>query len=487
MRAPPATTTDLAGGVFAGCIVTALILLSLVMMQLPSRELDWAWFSIGYALIWAVLGRAYSRNSTLDLLSPFFVLPAVMYLYCVASGIYVDTNGETYMGDPISSQTRYRYYAACLAGIAGFGSGALAARRWPPGLFGSGVLESSGHARRFPVACLGFGVLIALLSPADVLSYFNPFTAAAYGDWALESRLDRSLDPGAGLRDVVSFYIPVVLLLSGSVAVVLSNRNILLRITAAALIIAYLVTNTLAGKRGVVVEAAVPMVIVFHYRVRQIRLREAIVFMLSGYLFINLMAIARVSSNPLEMFQAVADAAGTAGPKLLAVTATSELWTGMNLHRLIEGIAANETHLSYGMSIVNEAATFVPRVLYPGRPLSLGEQFADVFYPGLLESGGGMGLFLLQEGYWALGTFGVAVTMFVFGYLLEAGYRQFRAHAADMAVTLIYGFAYPALVLSSVRSGITGSIKSAALTVAPLLLVLLVLSLLDRAGFKESS
>lgn len=241
-------------------------------------------------------------------------------------------------------------------------------------------------------------------------------------------------------------------------------------------------TNTMAGKRGVVVDALIPLVVFFHYRVRRIRLREFVAVILCGYLFINLMSVARVSSNPLEMLQLIRDAIAVAGPALLGVAATSELWTATNLHRLIEGVASNETQLTYGVSFVNEWSTLLPRFIYPDRPLTLAERFVDVFYPGLLESGGGMGLFILQEGYWAFGLIGIVITMLGFGYFLETLYRLLLTHLNSVPALLLYGFAYSPLVLSSVRNGITGSIKAAGLMMAPILMALLVSKLLSKAG-----
>ena len=70
---------------------------------------------------------------------------------------------------------------------------------------------------------------------------------------------------------------------------------------------------------------------------------------------------------------------------------------------LITGIRAGRTSYTYGSSVITEFLVFIPRAVYPNRPLPLSERFVDIFYPGVREAGGGHGSFYLQEGYWALG------------------------------------------------------------------------------------
>lgn len=461
--------------------------LAFVILLLPDQGIDWLWFSLVYALIAVTVMEIYSGQDPIDLLNPLLMFLLVLYLYSVSSGIYVDANGVTYAGDVIEDEVRYRFYVACLIGAAAFGGGFVAARYHPA--IGPHASAKMGDevSKLFPVTCIALGILASLPYARDVLAYFNPLEVSGYAEWALESRLARFEDAAAGLRDVISYYLPVVLLLAGSTALALTEGPLLRRTAAAAVVVAYLATNTLAGKRGVVVDAAIPLVIFFHYRVRRIRLREFAAVLVCGYLFINLMSIARVSSDPLEMARLVMDAVASTGPRLLGIAATSELWTAMNLHRLIDGIASGETHFTFGASLISEWTTLIPRFLYPDRPLTLAEEFVNVFYPGLLESGGGMGLFILQEGYWALGMIGVAITMVGFGYLVATLYQLLLAYRDSAVAVLLYGFVYSPLVLSSVRGGITGSAKSAALAVVPMLLALLVSRLLASAGVAPQS
>lgn len=466
-------------GVAAG----TLLILAIVVLFLPDSGMDWLWFSLVYLLITIGAIALHGYSGRVDFLNPLFMFLVVLYLYSVSSGLYVDESGATYTGDPISDESRYKFYFACLVGAAATAAGSVAVRYFP--LLNSREIScSTGEARKrfFAHVCVMLGVLIALPFAGEVLTYFNPTDVAGYSDWALESRQLRHEDTAAGLRDVVSFYLPIILLLAGCTAIALSKGCGLTRLIAIIVIGLYLMTNTMAGKRGVVVDALIPLVVFFHYRVRRIRLREFVAVILCGYLFINLMSVARVSSNPLEMLQLIRDAIAVAGPALLGVAATSELWTATNLHRLIEGVASNETQLTYGVSFVNEWSTLLPRFIYPDRPLTLAERFVDVFYPGLLESGGGMGLFILQEGYWAFGLIGIVITMLGFGYFLETLYRLLLTHLNSVPALLLYGFAYSPLVLSSVRNGITGSIKAAGLMMAPILMALLVSKLLSKAG-----
>lgn len=468
-------------------VVAGTILLSIVIIAMAESSQAWLWFSISYFIVMIGSWAVYSRSDLLDLFCPLLMFPLIMYLYAVSSGYYVDVNGVTYTGDPISGKTRYLFYATCLSGVISFVAGVLIADRHPVTYTPLVCRLSSVPEHIYPRVCLALGVTMALVSSSEVIANFNIFNVSGYSEWAFESRIDRQANVAAGLRDVLTFYMPVVLLLAGSIAMALTYNNPAVRVVAVAVLAAYLLTNTLAGKRGVVVEAAIPIVLFFHYKVRRVKAQEFAAVIAMGYLFVNLMAVARVSSDPLQMARLVWDAVLDGGFGLLGIAATSELWTAMNLHRLIEGIAATETGFTYGLSVLDEWSTLLPRFIYPGRPLTLSEQYANVFYPGLLEAGGGMGLFILQEGYWALGIIGVFVTMLGFGYVVQTIYSAFLFNVRSTIAVLLYGFAYAPLVMSSVRSGITGSFKSALLAVLPLVLTVVVVSLLPSSYRTEQS
>lgn len=472
--------------VLKASIAVATLVLSIAMIAMANSGQAWLWFSIVYFIVMVGAWAVYSRGGPLDLFCPLLMFPLIMYLYAVSSGYYVDVNGVIYTGDPISGRTRHLFYATCLAGAIAFVAGVLIADRHPVVSAGRVYRLSSVSDLVYPRACLAIGAMMALLSPSEVIANFNIFDVAGYSEWAFESRIDRQADIGAGFRDVLTFYMPVVLLLAGSIAMVFTDGNRGVRLSAVAVLAAYILTNTLAGKRGVVVEAVIPVVLFFHYRVRRVKAREFAAVITMGYLFVNLMAVARVSSDPLQMVRLVWDAVADVGLGLLGVAATSELWTAMNLHRLIEGVAAAETQFTYGQSVLDEWSTLLPRFIYPDRPLTLSEQFASVFYPGLLEAGGGMGLFILQEGYWALGVIGVFVTMLGFGYVVQTVYSVFLLNVRSTIAVLLYGFAYAPLVMSSVRSGITGSFKSALLAILPLVLVLVVVVVGVIASFRRT-
>jgi oligosaccharide repeat unit polymerase len=260
-----------------------------------------------------------------------------------------------------------------------------------------------------------------------------------------------------------------------------------LRLLGLGIFLTYIIANTLAGWRGAVVAALLIPLFYYHYRIKPLGVRAALVGGLVIYVFVNALSVVRVSSNPIEMIQLMRDNIGSNGLKFASLSSSGELMVGNNLVRLISGIQSGETEFTHGRSVLDGVLVLVPRALYPNRPLALSEEFVEVFYPGVLESGGGRGLFILQDGYWAFGVFGVFVSMVLYGWLVQAIYVRFmRGLSSDLAV-LCYSAVYGALVLAAVRTGVISSLKGAFVDSIPFIILWILLKIKAPGGELASS
>jgi oligosaccharide repeat unit polymerase len=233
----------------------------------------------------------------------------------------------------------------------------------------------------------------------------------------------------------------------------------------------YILTNTLAGWRGVVISAAVIPLVFYHYRVKRISKTKAVIVLVLAYLFINGLSVVRFTSDPKQMLDAMREEILDQSFRFADLKSSGELLVGTNLMRLISGLEDGITDFTYGSSVVTELLVFVPRAIYPNRPLPLSEKFVYVFYPHIYSSGGGYGFFILQEGFWAFGLVGVFLFLFIYGWSVQVVYQWFKKNMQYDCVALLYSGIYFSLVLNSVRTGLIVSYKSALMNALPFLLL----------------
>jgi hypothetical protein len=199
-----------------------------------------------------------------------------------------------------------------------------------------------------------------------------------------------------------------------------------------------------------------------------------------AYVLMNLIPIIRYTSDPVLMVRIFLDVVQSNGFADFSLGNSNELLTATNLFRQIQGQLLGETSLNYGMSIINDLLVWIPRPFFPGqRPLPSSEMFVEVFYPGVRDSGGGYGFFIIQEGYWAFGALGCLVFMAAFGFLVDLVHALvMRYRHLEMAI-FWYAAVYADMVMASVRSGIVAPFKSALLLHSmPFFLVLAIYQLL---------
>ena len=445
-----AATLALAGGV----IVIPVLLVT------ESTEL-----TIFVSLYWIVaitFFAAFIRRMGLDLLSPAIAWPVILFLYLLAPALNVLTPGRLPLDFEVPRQVLYLYYACGLVGLVGFAAGTMAS------------MQKHRWARQ-PIQ--DHSILMAKVAAVVALAV-SPFafrtdflTIQSYAERAMDLRLERMASNTSGVYEAMVAAI-ATLLLATATWLLYRPRNFGIRFGAAVLIIWYVSVNTMAGWRGVVVSALCIPLAFYHYRIKRAGPMAAVTLALVIYFFMAAMSVMRTSSNPAEMVRNLSEYFLDEGLSFAQLDSMTELQVGGNLMRLITGIEENETQHTMGRSVLTELAVYVPRALYPGRPLSMSEIYMEIFYPGARQQGEGRGLFILAEGYWAFGLMGVFGFMFVYAWSLQVVYEKLIHTSRNDFGALLYGVIFYTLVVEAVRSGVLLSYKVALIRSLPFILVI---------------
>lgn len=458
------------------------LLLSWMVALVTLQDAPWrvSLFVCTYVAVVAVFFACTRGQKTWDLLHPAPGLFLLILLYSLSSALFAEAQETTYYGEPLVEGVYWRYYAACLLGVAGLAAGLYAGGLLRPARTGQ-TWHQSAQNDALNLTLLQTAAVLCLLTFPWVFGKLNFLAVKAYREVALSVRVERLADDAAGIFEVLTLYLPVTLMLVVCVRFMRSaSAPLKTRLPGAAIFLAYLATGFLAGERYTILFCGILIVVYQHYWVKPITPGAALVGGAFAYLLMNLIPIVRYTSDPLLMIQIFTDVVTRDGLDEFSLGKSNELLTATNLHRQIQGLMLGEASYNYGLSILTDLLVWIPRLVYPNRPLPTSEQFVEVFYPGVRETGGGYGFFIIQEGYWALGLLGCFLFMGLFGFLVE------RVHALAMRFRHLefaifwYAAVYADLVMASVRSGIVGSFKAAMLHSAPFILVLCIYQFKQR-------
>jgi oligosaccharide repeat unit polymerase len=437
-----------------------------VAVVIPVLVAAWSFeltlFVAGYWLIGVLFFVAFIRLVNLDLLAPAIAWPVILFLYMLSPSLNALTPGMLPLDFEVPHQVMHTFYFCGVVGLIGFASGTLAAIRkhqW----------SMRPLPDRVPTLAKTAAIVAIVILPFALRT--DIFTIQSYAERAMDLRLERMASNASGVYEALVAAI-ATLFLGTATWFLFRARSYGIRFAAALVLGWYVTANTLAGWRGVVVSALCIPLSFYHYRVRRIGPLAAACIAIFLYFFMAAMSVVRTTSDPMMMIRNLGDSVLDYGMSFARLDSVTELQVGGNLMRLITGVVENETEFTLGRSVLTEMAVYVPRALYPGRPLSMSEIYMEVFYPGARQQGEGRGLFILAEGYWAFGVLGVFLFMFVFGWSLQAIYEKTIHTSRNDFGALLYGVVFYTLVVEAVRSGVLLSYKVALIRIIPFIVVL---------------
>lgn len=459
---------------FIAICIFSMMLFKIFLDLLP--ETMWFWifsaFYGGFGFIAVYLARGIKR---LDVFSPLLPAIALSYLYAASSALSTEATGMTIYQDVITSSVLKTYYIACFLGELGLGFGFILAAGRP--LKPVGPLYSPDD-RAFKGLILWFAPILALVCFPWVREYFDFINVQPYNETALAGRLAKqAMGETQPLQEVFLGQGPSILLMVFALLLLIRAENILFKILGFLILISNISTSILGGQRLALAMAGTAILVFYHYRVKLLGLKALTGVFVGGFLMTSTLSFVRSTNDFGQMAALVLEGlrsggSGSAGA-FLAFQNSTEFAVGQNLMRLIAGIHDGQSSFTYGYSILTEITVFIPRVVFPARPLPLPDQFVVVFYPGVHETGAGYGFFNLMEGYWAFGLPGVALFMTVYGIILFQIYKIFVLGRMTDFKAAWYGYVIFSIVFTAGRSGIIGVMKTALISSIPFLVFLM--------------
>jgi len=397
----------------------------------------------------------------IDLLDPFYVFLGVYSLYSWSSA-----TTEVFYAHEYTSVMR-TYYWAVILGAVGFVVGYVWVQRKEVRL--TEKLSNLGRTisvPRFSRMCWILGIALSLLTLDNLAQFFNISAIRPYTEWAAMSRLERTAT--SGLVEFVNQATITVLISALLLRSFVKKRVSILAFMALG---AYTIPTIMAGHKGPLVAYGVLLILFIHYLVRPIRLPLAILLGLCLCVFVTVFNQVRTTTNLSAMAREAIYLVRT-DPAVLLPLSGEFSGISTNLMDVADAIQRGRMSYSYGYTYVTEALTFIPRALYPSRPLPMSELYMQIFYSQEAAQGKGHGTFLVTEGYWAFGFFGVFLEMFVYGALVSLFFKVFLRNRQSGPMVIIYGILYFPLVLVCTRTGLLGSVKSTLMSFAPFALLL---------------
>ena len=439
----------------------------------------WFWiFTCAYLGLAILALRLYmAREGGLDVFSPILPSLTLLYLYAASSALNTEVTGTTIFQDPISLNVLKTYYLACTLGVIGLGTGFLIQGTSSP----NESRPQGPSDRTLRELLLLIVPVLALVCLPWMKEAFDFIHVKPYTETALAGRLAKqAMGEMQPMVEVFLIQLPSVLLMAVATCFLFRARWGVIKALGGVVLFANLATSALGGQRGGVALAGTVLLVFYHYRVHRLGMKGLFAIFIGGFLMTSTLSFVRSTNDFGEMLKLLTEAMKGGNTTFLAFQNSTEFAVGQNLMRLIAGIHDGQTNFTWGGSVVSELLVFIPRSVFPGRPLPLGEQFVVVFYPGVREMGGGYGFFNLMEGYWAFGLVGVFGFMAIYACIVDRIYRTFLKGGMSDFKALWYGNVLYASVFMAVRSGILGVFKAVLINSIPFLLVLFLFGWLSR-------
>lgn len=435
-----------------------------------------AMMALTYVIIFSFGAKIHLSKAQFDPLDPFWGFIGVYSIYAWSGILSVELNaGMTYVGTQVSAEAKYVYYILINLGLLGFIIGyhwafgrsltvCRGVEMWfkkiPPGLFANVILAVA--------------VIFSLVFLQQLLQSIDPRKAIAYIERGGMIRLEWAADDYSGLKNYIQ-HLPITILLAALYLRIEKNRPGIWGLIFAVCIAFYALSSLSSGGRGGLIICSFLILSFYHYYVKKLRLSVLLAIALPLYFIGVTIQHVRSFTDLQIMFQhavsLIIDSPGLLIPSSIGEFAAP---TG-NLLILIDSVNDGSMSYTWGYSILSDIALFLPRFLFPGRPLASPELFTKLALPDWYFYGHGAGFFILMDGYWSFGVVGVLLEMVAWGALVGLFYLILLRNLSYRPVLLLYSLSYPIIVVFSVRTGLIGSLKSAMMELAPFMLIMLAL------------
>jgi hypothetical protein len=219
--------------------------------------------------------------------------------------------------------------------------------------------------------------------------------------------------------------------------------------------------NAVMGNRNAILYQGMATLIFWHLGVTRVRVVRALPLAIVAFMSLNMLGFLRGAE-----FESIGDVFASSAARLDRADDAGQLHEGL-FYTMTTGefvvpfetlpmvMHAADPPIWYGGTFLRAFTYFVPSVLWPERPLSLGAWYMDAFYGGGFLPNEGRGFFFLTEGYLNFGPAGVLLVMALWGLGLGALAARIALGSLEPLAALVI-----ALALAYVYRAISGEFST---------------------------
>ena len=433
------------------------------------------WLFVTLALVYlSIFSRVGLKK--IDTLNPILAFPLILFLYCYAGLEYFGEESTVFLGYvyPVTEESILTFALCAHVGLLAVAWSALLFRTGGRSHEGqSPFIQLSGQEniliqKNIRLLCALLVVLSGILAGEKFIKRIFPIGIDSYANRAFELRLEIAANPFGSVVDVLIME-PAITLLLVACALTVFNRESrsAWRLISVALLGSFLLTSALTGFRFWLIYGLIIIITTYHYTVRNISIIRAVFASLLVFFLMNLLSYTRNYGSLQDLIPELLMSDSSLWINFFQLSNSSELKTSITFPVLLSGINDATTFFNHGIQYLYEVAAFIPRFVWPDRPLTIAEQFAQTFDLATFQAGGGFGAFILIEGYWAAGIIGVFLSIFTVGYFIQYAHRRFKS-GRTLGGLLFFELFYLFFVVISVRSGFFGEFKAYLMACVPL-------------------
>ena len=404
----------------------------------------------------------YLKKEKFDFFSPYFLYPIIFFIYSYAGILFYNEYQSDIFGNYLGENIGLKYLQTCLIGLFGFYFGFYFVSKYKI----QTKIIPSVNKKVFNYFIIFYCILSLIVNFNGIYSQFDIFHIKSYGDISFDSRINLRNNKEEALIEILFQTTPIFLFIYFCFES-FKKSNFLFKYLYITPISLLLISSFLSGTRAVFVSY---LLFIFFYlyfktdKLKSISIYTGIFYLFSAiftYLIINILPIIRSSSSFSEMYILFESFYNQYGFTFLKLQNSGELQTSINLQKLQHEIINNNQNYTYGLNLLNDLFVFIPRIFFENRPLPTSELFASKYYNDIYTQGGGMGMFVLIDGYWSFGNIGVFISCFLFSIFLLTIYnsisRSLNNNPTSIFIFIIY---FQSFMISSVRGGMLLSIRS---------------------------
>lgn len=222
-----------------------------------------------------------------------------------------------------------------------------------------------------------------------------------------------------------------------------------------------------SGHRTTLLIIGFEVLAILNYKHKYISIVKLGAFGLIAMFFFIALGHLRASSDIIGMIHRIADVRSY----MLKITSSGEFYNTVGtFYEYVEAIYRGSYSYNFGYSWVVDILIFIPFFLFPDRPLPWSEQFMKDFHPEA-PAGTGHGWFILNDGYMAFGVIGLALEMYIMGFVLAKLYIFLRENMDNYPIITYIYILLMSYVFLLTRSNFLGAIKNSFLELFPFIII----------------